>query len=66
MNIGTPEVRNTNQTVNISSPTIDREQQDCEICHKVNHADEMLLCDGCDCGEEICVADVISEPDQHL
>ena len=23
----------------------------CEICHKKNHCEEMLLCDGCDCGE---------------
>lgn len=25
-------------------------EQNCEICHKKNHGDEMLLCDGCDCG----------------
>jgi hypothetical protein len=26
------------------------EQQNCEICHKKNRGEEMLLCDGCDCG----------------
>ncbi|TFK25933.1 hypothetical protein FA15DRAFT_638410 [Coprinopsis marcescibilis] len=25
-------------------------QQHCEICHKKNRGEEMLLCDGCDCG----------------
>ncbi|KAJ7167585.1 jumonji superfamily protein [Mycena filopes] len=25
-------------------------EQNCEICHKKNRGDEMLLCDGCDCG----------------
>ncbi|KAF4619159.1 hypothetical protein D9613_004962 [Agrocybe pediades] len=51
MKIGTPEVRNTNlQAVNNPSPTIYREQQNCEICHKKNRGEEMLLCDGCDCG----------------
>ncbi|KAH9482356.1 Lysine-specific demethylase lid [Psilocybe cubensis] len=51
MKIGTPEVRNNNlQVVNTSSPTIYREQQNCEICHKKNRGEEMLLCDGCDCG----------------
>jgi len=51
MKIGTPEVRNTNvQAVNAPSPTIYREQQTCEICHKKNRGEEMLLCDGCDCG----------------
>ena len=51
MKIGTPEVRNTNlQAVNTPSPTIYREQQTCEICHKKNRGEEMLLCDGCDCG----------------
>jgi histone demethylase JARID1 len=52
MKIGTSEVRNTNiPAVNISSPTIYREQQNCEICHKKNRGEEMLLCDGCDCGQ---------------
>lgn len=52
MKIGTPEVRITNAPANnISSPTIYREQQNCEICHKKNRGEEMLLCDGCDCGE---------------
>ncbi|KAF9478416.1 jumonji superfamily protein [Pholiota conissans] len=50
MKIGTPEVRNTNQAVNKPSPTTYREQQNCEICHKKNRGEEMLLCDGCDCG----------------
>ncbi|KAJ7437136.1 jumonji superfamily protein [Mycena galericulata] len=26
------------------------EEKHCEICHKKNRGDEMLLCDGCDCG----------------
>ena len=47
--IGTPEVRMPN--VQDPSPTTYREQQNCEICHKKNHAEEMLLCDGCDCGQ---------------
>jgi len=50
MKIGTPEVRTTNQAGN-PSPTTFREQQNCEICHKKNRGEEMLLCDGCDCGE---------------
>ncbi|KDR84060.1 hypothetical protein GALMADRAFT_219890 [Galerina marginata CBS 339.88] len=25
-------------------------EQTCEICHKKNRGEEMLLCDGCDCG----------------
>ncbi|KAH8830972.1 PLU-1-like protein-domain-containing protein [Flagelloscypha sp. PMI_526] len=25
-------------------------QQTCEVCHKKNRGEEMLLCDGCDCG----------------
>ncbi|KAK7062094.1 Jumonji superfamily protein [Favolaschia claudopus] len=25
-------------------------EQSCEICHKKNRGEEMLLCDGCDCG----------------
>ncbi|KAJ7098774.1 jumonji superfamily protein [Mycena belliarum] len=25
-------------------------EQNCEICHKKNRGEEMLLCDGCDCG----------------
>ena len=51
MKIGTPEVRITNAPANnISSPTIYREQQNCEICRKKNRGEEMLLCDGCDCG----------------
>lgn len=27
-----------------------KEEQHCEICHKKNHGEKMLLCDGCDCG----------------
>ncbi|KAJ2930565.1 hypothetical protein H1R20_g6526, partial [Candolleomyces eurysporus] len=27
-----------------------KEEQHCEICHKKNRGEEMLLCDGCDCG----------------
>ena len=50
--IGTLEVRMLNvHAVNNPSPTTYREQQNCEICHKKNHGEEMLLCDGCDCGE---------------
>ncbi|KAJ7228249.1 jumonji superfamily protein [Mycena pura] len=26
------------------------QEQNCEICHKKNRGEEMLLCDGCDCG----------------
>ncbi|KAI6152394.1 hypothetical protein BKA82DRAFT_4457467 [Pisolithus tinctorius] len=26
------------------------QEQSCEICQKKNHEDQMLLCDGCDCG----------------
>ncbi|KAF9534118.1 jumonji superfamily protein [Crepidotus variabilis] len=48
--IGTPEVRTPNQAGSVPSPTSLREQQNCEICHKKNRGDEMLLCDGCDCG----------------
>ncbi|KAF8165656.1 jumonji superfamily protein [Crassisporium funariophilum] len=49
--IGTPEVRMPNlQALNNPSPTTYREQQNCEICHKKNRGEEMLLCDGCDCG----------------
>ncbi|KAF8914272.1 jumonji superfamily protein [Gymnopilus junonius] len=51
MKIGTPEVRFTDiQAQNNPSPTTYREQQHCEICHKKNRGEEMLLCDGCDCG----------------
>jgi histone demethylase JARID1 len=51
LKIGTPEVRTTStQAVDMSSPTILPEQQSCEICHKKNRGEEMLLCDGCDCG----------------
>ncbi|KAJ3507087.1 hypothetical protein NLJ89_g6503 [Agrocybe chaxingu] len=51
MKIGTPEVRITNlQAVNKPTPTTYREQQNCEICHRKNRGEEMLLCDGCDCG----------------
>jgi hypothetical protein len=31
-------------------PMTTSEQQNCEICHKKNRGEEMLLCDGCDCG----------------
>jgi [histone H3]-trimethyl-L-lysine4 demethylase len=52
--IGTPEVWMPNvQAVNYPSPTTYREQQNCEICHKKNRGEEMLLCDGCDCGKLI-------------
>jgi histone demethylase JARID1 len=34
----------------IASVTL-RQQQTCEICHKTNNDDKMLLCDGCDCGK---------------
>src|ERR1700728_1992275 len=33
-------------TTSITTP----QQQNCEICHKKNRGEEMLLCDGCDCG----------------
>jgi len=49
--IGTEEVRNPNQAGSVTSPTALREQQNCEICHKKNRGEAMLLCDGCDCGE---------------
>lgn len=26
-------------------------QPHCEMCHKKDRGEEMLLCDGCDCGE---------------
>ncbi|KAG6373774.1 PLU-1-like protein-domain-containing protein [Boletus reticuloceps] len=26
------------------------QEQSCEVCQKKNHEEEMLLCDGCDCG----------------
>lgn len=29
------------------------QEQHCEICHKRNRGEEMLLCDGCDCGFHI-------------
>lgn len=50
MKIGTQEVRNPNQAGSVTSPTALREQQNCEICHKKNRGEAMLLCDGCDCG----------------
>jgi histone demethylase JARID1 len=28
-------------------------QENCEICHKKNRGEEMLLCDGCDCGNAL-------------
>lgn len=28
-------------------------QQACEVCHSNDNGEEMLLCDGCDCG--ICI-----------
>ncbi len=41
MKIGTPEVRITNAPANnISSPTIYREQKNCEICHKKNRGEK--------------------------
>ncbi|KAF5388435.1 hypothetical protein D9615_000674 [Tricholomella constricta] len=45
---GTPEVR-TSSLAN-RTPVTSREQQNCEVCHKKNRGEEMLLCDGCDCG----------------
>lgn len=29
------------------------QEQSCEVCQKKNHDEEMLLCDGCDCGFHI-------------
>ena len=44
MKIGTPEVQITNAPANnISSPTIYRELQNCEIYLKKNRGEEMLL-----------------------
>ena len=51
MKNGTQEVRNPNQAGSVTSPTALREQQNCEICHKKNRGEAMLLCDGCDCGK---------------
>ncbi|PPR02653.1 hypothetical protein CVT24_002136 [Panaeolus cyanescens] len=49
--VGNPEVRLSNlQAFNNSSPTNYGQQQNCEICNKKNRGEEMLLCDGCDCG----------------
>ncbi|KAF9006679.1 jumonji superfamily protein [Cyathus striatus] len=49
--IGTPEVRTTLiQAVSEPRPVTNGNQQNCEICHKKNRGEEMLLCDGCDCG----------------
>ena len=31
-------------------------QPHCEICQKKDHGEEMLLCDGCDCGKCILVS----------
>ncbi|TEB03959.1 hypothetical protein FA13DRAFT_1750867 [Coprinellus micaceus] len=31
-----------------------KEEQHCEICHKKNRGEEMLLCDGCDCEQWFC------------
>ncbi|EIW76301.1 hypothetical protein CONPUDRAFT_139698 [Coniophora puteana RWD-64-598 SS2] len=31
-------------------PPKDKQEQSCEICQKKNRGEEMLLCDGCDCG----------------
>lgn len=45
---GTPEVRTP--LLAPRTPITSREQQNCEICHKKNRGEEMLLCDGCDCG----------------
>ncbi|KII95303.1 hypothetical protein PLICRDRAFT_149931 [Plicaturopsis crispa FD-325 SS-3] len=47
------EVRSRLLTDSPSTPAArvtKREQQNCEVCHKKNHGEEMLLCDGCDCG----------------
>ncbi|KAG5648789.1 hypothetical protein DXG03_000138 [Asterophora parasitica] len=46
--IGTPEVR-TRSLAN-KTPVTSGDQQNCEVCHKKNRGEEMLLCDGCDCG----------------
>lgn len=51
MKIGTQEVRSPNQAGSVTSPIALREQQNCEICHKKNRGEAMLLCDGCDCGK---------------
>ncbi|KAG5639694.1 hypothetical protein H0H81_005877 [Sphagnurus paluster] len=45
---GTTEVR-TNSVTN-RTPVTSRDQEKCEVCHKKNRWEEMLLCDGCDCG----------------
>lgn len=55
MKIGLPEVRTPNQPGSVTSPT-GWEQQNCEICHKKNREEEMLLCDGCDCGKSFFLA----------
>lgn len=49
MKMGLPEVRTPNQPGSVTSST-GWEQQNCEICHRKNREEEMLLCDGCDCG----------------
>ncbi|TFK43830.1 jumonji superfamily protein [Crucibulum laeve] len=49
--IGTPEVRTPLvQALPDARPMTNGNQQNCEICHKKNRGEEMLLCDGCDCG----------------
>ncbi|KAG6841826.1 hypothetical protein C0991_006233 [Blastosporella zonata] len=45
---GTPEVRTS--SFPHRTPITSRDQQNCEVCHKKNRGEEMLLCDGCDCG----------------
>lgn len=47
---GSSEVRPDFPTSNINHS---RNQQHCEICHKKNRGEAMLLCDGCDCGTYI-------------
>lgn len=36
---------------NIINTLITRPQTQCEVCHKTDRGLQMLLCDGCDCGE---------------
>src|ERR1700683_3227343 len=44
------EVRTGFSTFSPTTSITTRQQQNCEICHKKNRGEEMLLCDGCDCG----------------
>ncbi|KAG6335290.1 hypothetical protein ID866_3794 [Astraeus odoratus] len=53
----TPKSRDTlgraTAALSVAQPEDDAkltQEQSCEICQKKNHDEEMLLCDGCDCG----------------